>query len=90
MHTMRDREREGTHTVAGRGCHGRLTNKIVLSLSGDGEWHIDVVVGKYTQTRQRWLRAKIIKSSHDRHYKKKPLLCIVTTTTEGRRIGLKT
>ena len=27
---MRDREREGAYTVAGRGCHGRLTNKIVL------------------------------------------------------------
>ena len=29
-----------------------------------------VVVGKYTQTRQRWLKGKIVKSSHDRHYKK--------------------
>ena len=40
-------------------------------LSGDGEWHIDgpVVVGKYTQTRQRLLRAKIVKSGHGRHYK---------------------
>ena len=72
---MRDRERKGTYIVARRGCHGRLTNKIVLSLSGDGEWHIDVVVGKYTQTRQRWLRAKMVKSSHGRYYKKKPLLC---------------
>ena len=27
---MRDREREGTYTVAGRGCHDRLTNKIVI------------------------------------------------------------
>ena len=40
-------------------------------LSGDGEWHIDepMVVGKYTRTKQRWLRAKIVKSGHDRHYK---------------------
>ena len=43
-------------------------------MSGDGEWHIDgpVVVGRYTQmgqTRQRWLRAKIVKSGHGRHYK---------------------
>ena len=40
-------------------------------LFGDGEWHTDgpVVVGRYTQTRQRWLRAKIVKSEHDRHYK---------------------
>ena len=28
------------------------------------------MVGKYTQTRQRLLRAKIVKSSHDRYYKK--------------------
>ena len=59
-------------------------------MSGDGEWHIDVVVGKYTQTRKRWLKAKIVKSSHGRHYKKKPLLCILTTTTMRKRIGLKT
>ena len=40
-------------------------------MSGDREWHIDglVVVGKYTQTRQRLLRAKIVKSGHGRHYK---------------------
>ena len=40
-------------------------------LSSDGEWHTDgpVVVGKYTQTRQRWLRAKIVKSGHSRYYK---------------------
>ena len=88
---MRDKERKGTYIVAGRGCHGRLTNKIVLSLSGDGEWHIDVVVGKYTQTRQRRLRAKMVKSSHGRYYKKKPLLCTLTTTTAVRkRIGLRT
>ena len=44
---------------------------------GDGEWHTDgpVVVDKYTQTRQRWLRAKIVKSGHCRHYKKRPLIC---------------
>ena len=28
-----------------------------------------MVVGMYTQTRQRWLRARIVKSGHDRHYK---------------------
>ena len=88
---MRDRERKGTYIVAGRGCHGRLTNKIVLSLSSDREWHIDVVVSKYTQTKQRRLRTKMVKSSHGRYYKKKPLLCIGTTTTIVRkRIGLRT
>ena len=42
--------------------------------SGDGEWHTDgpVVVSKYTQTRQRLLRAKIVKSGHGRHYKGGP------------------
>ena len=59
-------------------------------MSGDREWHIDVVVGKYTQTRQRWLRAKIVKFSHSRLYKKKPLLCTVTTMIVRKRIGLKT
>ena len=59
-------------------------------MSGDGEWHTDVVVGKYTQARQRWLKAKIVKFSHGKQYKKKPLLCTVTTTTVRKRIGLKT
>ena len=59
-------------------------------MSGGGEWHTDVVVGKYTQTKQRWLRAKIVKFSHSRHYKKKPLLCTIITTTVRKRIGLKT
>ena len=49
-------------------------------LFGDGELHTDelVVVDKYTQTKQRLLRAKIVKSGHDRHYKGIPLPC-----TEG-------
>ena len=40
-------------------------------MSGDGEWYTVglVVVGRYTQTRQRWLRARIVKSGHGRHYK---------------------
>ena len=38
--------------------------------AGDGDVDEPVVVGKYTQTRQRWLKGKIIKSSHDRCYKK--------------------
>ena len=50
----------------------RSTNKQnSFLLSGDGEWHKDgpVVVGKYTQTRQRLLRAKIVKADHAKHYK---------------------
>ena len=41
-------------------------------MSGGGEWNTDkpVVVGKYTQTRQRWLKGKIVKYGHGRHYKK--------------------
>ena len=40
-------------------------------MSGDGEWHTDrpVVGGRYTQTRQRWLKVKTIKSGHGRHCK---------------------
>ena len=59
-------------------------------MSGDREWHTDVVVGKYTPTRQRLLRAKIVKSNYDRHYKKKPLLYTVTIMTIRKRIELKT
>ena len=59
-------------------------------MSGDEEWHIDAVVSKYTQTRQRRLRAKIVKSSHNKHYKKKPLLYTVITTIVRKRIALKT
>ena len=50
----------------------RHTNKQnSFFLSGDGEWLIvgPMVVGRYTQTRQRWLRAKIVKSGHGKHYK---------------------
>ena len=41
-------------------------------MSDFGEWHTDgpMVVGKYTQTKQRLLRAKIVKSGHGRHYKR--------------------
>ena len=44
---------------------------------GNGEWHTDgpVVVGKYTQIRQRWLRAKTVKFGHGRRYKRRSLLC---------------
>ena len=41
-------------------------------MSGGGEWNTNepVVVGKYTQTRQRWLKGKIVKYGHGKHYKK--------------------
>ena len=70
---MRDRERERTQTVAEKGVTADKQTKYP-SLFGDGGWHIDglVVVGKYTQTRQRRLRAKTVKSDHGRHYKKRP------------------
>ena len=40
-------------------------------MSSDGGWHTvgPVVVGRYTQTRQRWLRVKIVKSGYSRYYK---------------------
>ena len=37
---------------------------------GEGDADEPVVVGKYTQTGQRWLDGKIVKSGHGRHYKK--------------------
>ena len=76
MHVMRDREK-GNHTIAGKGAMANKQRKQFFFLSDDREWHTDgpVVVGKYTQIRQRWLRAKIVKLDHGRHYKKRPLPC---------------
>ena len=71
MHAMRDRERKNLHRGKG-GCHGRLikeTTFLCLKL-GRGDADEPVVVGKYTRTRQRWLKGKIVKSSHGRHYMK--------------------
>ena len=71
MHAMRDKERK--HLYRGRkGCHGRPINKTIFSLSGvcEGDTNKLVVVGKYTQAKQRWLKGKIIKSGHGRRYKK--------------------
>ena len=44
---------------------------------GDGEWHTDdpVVVDKYTQTRQMWLKAKTVKFGHGRRYQRRLLPC---------------
>ena len=41
-----------------------------MSRAGEGDADEPVVVGKYTQTGQRWLDGKIVKSGHSRHYKK--------------------
>ena len=74
MHAMRDREKERTQTVAGKGATADKQTKY-FSLPGDGGWHIDgiVMVDQYTQTRQRRLRAKTVKSGYGRHYKKRIL-----------------
>ena len=71
---MRDRERERTQTMAGKGATTDKQTKYPF-FSSDGWWHTDrtVMVGQYIQTRQRRLRAKIVKSSHGRHYKMRPL-----------------
>ena len=68
MHAMRDRERERTQTVVRKGVTTDKQTKYP-SLSGDGGWLTNepVVVGQYTQTRQKRLRAKTVKSSHGRH-----------------------
>ena len=42
-------------------CYGIQRNKTNLPLSGKGECHTDLVVGKYSQTRQRQLRSKTVK-----------------------------
>ena len=40
-----------------------------------GGRHTDgtIMVGQYTQTRQKELRVKTVKSGHDRHYKRRVL-----------------
>ena len=66
--------------------------------SGTANTDRPVMVGKYTQTRQRWLKAKIVKSNHGRHYKKGPLPCtgrititvIVISRREIVKIGVST
>ena len=66
----------------------RQTNKQnSFHLFGNGEWHTDelVMVGKYTMTRQRLLRAKIVKSGHGRYYKGCPLPCTGKEKYQGIR-----
>ena len=51
-----------------------------MSGAGKGDVNEPVVVDKYIQTKKRWLKGKIVKSGHDRHYKK---------TSTVPRTGLK-
>ena len=37
---------------------------------GEGDANEPVVVDKYTQIRQRWLKGKIVKSGHSKRYKR--------------------
>ena len=71
MHVMRVRERKRLHRSR-KGRHGMPINKTAFSLSGAGEGDANelVVVAKYIQTRQRWLKGKIVKFGHGRCYKK--------------------
>ena len=68
---MRDRERKRTQTVARKDATVAKQTKYP-SLFGDGGWHTNgtVMVGQYTQTKQKRLRAKTVKFGHGRHYKK--------------------
>ena len=55
--------------------------------AGEGDADEPVVVGKYTQTRQRWLKGKIVKSGHGKHYKK---TFTVPRTKESKNKGKNT
>ena len=69
---MRVRERKHLHHGR-KGRHSKPINKTVffsLSRAGEGDASKPVVVSKYTQTRQRWLKGKIVKSGHGRPYKR--------------------
>ena len=49
----------------------QTTKKIVffcLAMGSDTQTD-QMAVSRYTQTREKWLRAKIVKFGHDRHYK---------------------
>ena len=63
---MRDRERKRLHRDR-KGRHGKPINETTFSLSEaeEDDANEPVVVDKYTQTRQRLLKAKIVKSDHD-------------------------
>ena len=52
-----------------------------------GGQHTDgtVMVGQYTQTRQRELRVKIVKSGHSMHYKRRVLPWIGDNTEQNLR-----
>ena len=65
-------ERENAYTVGRKGCHSWPINQTAFSLSGVGEGDANepVVVGRYTQTKKWWLKGKIVKSGHNRRYKK--------------------
>ena len=60
MHALRV-ERESIYTVAGKKCYRRLRNETNLPLSSKGECRTNLVVGKHAQTRQRWLKGKMVK-----------------------------
>ena len=54
--------RERKYLYRGRKkCYGIQRNKTNLPLSSKGGHRIDLVVGKYSQTRQRRLRGKTVK-----------------------------
>ena len=54
-----------------------------MSRAREGDADEPVVVGKYTQTIQRWLKGKIVKSDHGKHYKK----TFTMPRTEVEKIG---
>ena len=85
MHAMRVRERKRLHRGR-KGHHDRPINKTAFSLSGAGEGDASepIVVSKYTQTRQRWLKGKIVKFGYGRRYKK---TSTVPKTRRGKNRG---
>ena len=82
---MRVRERKRLHRGR-KGRHRRPINKTAFSLSGarDGDANELVMVGKYTQTRQRWLKNKIVKSGHGKCYKKTSTVPRIGVEKQGK------
>ena len=73
MHAIKDRkrERESTHcSTAGKQAKQHSLSGVTASAGKWWQLANQQVVGKDAQTRQRLLKAKIVKSNHSRHNKK--------------------
>ena len=55
-----------------------------MSGAREGDVNEPVVVDKYTQTIQKWLKGKIVKSGHGRRYKKTSTVPRIGVEKQGK------